>query len=179
MGNTDIYSPEDVEVVINHRYVGQFATGYYYHIFYKPLYGMKDLNVDGGIVGFDLYEKAVYATKAYTIEDEYVWKKGQVLLNGSVMDTVGIERRTDFLPVAQGQVITADSRMGTNAYAISFFNTNKEFLTGMVGNDINTKYVGTAPQNGFVIIGTYVINGFLGNFKGVDVPLDQKNNCEK
>lgn len=171
--NLTYIATDDVEIVINHR-IAAFTSGYYYHLFYKPVYGMKDLNVAGGVLGYDLYKNAVYSTNAYTIEDNYVWKVGQVLLNGTIENTSGIERRTDYLPVVQGQVITLDSRMGTNANVISFYNSAGAFVGGIPGNDIANTYKFTAPQNGYVIICTYVVAGFVGNFKGVDVPLTLK-----
>lgn len=174
---------EDVEIVINHR-TAAFNSGYYYNIFYKPFYGLKDLNTTGGIVGFDTFKNSVYSTKAYTVEDDYVFKLGQVLTNGQFENGTGIEKRTDFIAIKSGETIRVDASLGTNAYVISFWSVNKTLVSGIPGNNNPNRYVFTAPQDGYVIISSMTLpNNFIGNFQGINVPVETlkfiaKNNID-
>lgn len=162
---------EDVEIVINHR-VAAFSTGYYYHLFYKPFYGMKDLNTTGGVLGFDIYKNAIYSTKAFTVEDDYVFKKGQVLNNGQFEAGTGIEYRTDYLPIKAGETVKVDATLGANALVVSFWSLTKTLISGISGNDQPNTYTFTAPQDGYVIIGSMLRANYIGNFQGINVPVE-------
>ena len=95
----------------------------------------------------DLQEKMIFGGDHLYAKDSSAFVfDGYVNSSGTFVSSAAGYKTTDFIPVSNGS-LKFSLRSSIGQAVVSFYDTNKQFISGIVGNDSNAERTGSIPSN--------------------------------